>query len=589
VLKNVSHWTVGNLDLTQVGQKPQALDAGNVHGKDVDQDSDRYMKPVVDIRALGPKGSRGCGASCAASYISLENLIVHDGQWNGIYVGAGYANPDAGVSGHVDHLTIRDVEARGNAGAGVDTTGTFEKNTDYELTTVRVLDSYLHDNGGDGLVMGQVENGLIQGNHCAYNGRIRNARVGCWAWDSKDVTIQYNEADHNMTPLADKTASDGGGLDLDMGTVDSTMQYNWSHDNEGEGYLVAGQPLAGYQCCVTTDATVRYNVSERDGSKNGGGITLFGESSRTSVYNNTVYYVPSRTADTQMLSGTGGDLTSFTYANSGSPSSDVANNVFITDGTDNPTSDDTNFWSDGRGTLHFDRNLWYRVEGGLQFHLGKLSVNSWGDWRALGKDAHGENADPKVTGPLGGGPIAYQLRPGSPAIDAAARIPGAPTGMATSDYFGRSARGARYDIGSAELTGECATRQSNASPFAQGRVIPSVHVTSLSGSKEPGGGTATITRGSVVSWQATVVDENGSPAPGVTVYTVVYKPSWDSTYIAAQAPTDSTGRAVFSHLSAVTDPAGAYFISLSDVVPGSMSVDYDSSQNAAWTSTVFLR
>jgi hypothetical protein len=161
--------------------------------------------------------------------------------------------------------------------------------------------------------------------------------------------------------------------------------------------------------------------------------------------------------------------------------------------------------------------------------------------------------------------------------------------MGMSDYFGVSTRGVRYDVGAAELTGNYSTRQSNGTPFGQGSVIPSVHVTSLSVGNQPGGPGATFTRGSVVSWQATVVDENGSPAPGVTVYTVVYKPSWDSTYIAAQATTDSTGRAVFSHLSSVGDPTGSYFISLSDVVPGSMSVYYDSSQNAAWTSTVFLR
>jgi len=76
---------------------------------------------------------------------------------------------------------------------------------------------------------------MLDGNECHHNGRIRNARVGCWTWDSENTTIQFNESHHNMTPLTNNKARDGSGFDLDLGTENGMIQYNWSHDNEGEG------------------------------------------------------------------------------------------------------------------------------------------------------------------------------------------------------------------------------------------------------------------------------------------------------------------------------------------------------------------
>jgi hypothetical protein len=590
VLRNVSGWTVQDLDLTQVGQTPQPLDSTNEHGKDHDPNSDQHMKPVVDVRALGPSGTRNCGASCTDSDITLRNLVVHDGQWDGIYVGAGYSDPDKGVFGYVRHITIQGVESRGNQAAGIDLAGTFTREITYQLSDVAVLDSYVHDNGGDGAVMGQVQRGLIQGNRCAYNGRIRNARVGCWAWDSKGVTIQYNEADHNMTPLEGPAASDGGGLDLDMGAVDSTMQYNWTHDNEGEGYLLEGPaPGEGFQSSTSND-TVRYNVSERDGQKESGGITVVGGVNAAWIYNNTVYHVATRPADTNILSGTGGDLTTLTYGDLGSPVVHVDNNVFLSDGRANPTADDTNFWSDGKATLFFDHNLWDRIEGGVAFHMGGSELTSWAAWQGRGFDAHGENRDPGMTGPLGSGPTGYQLQSGSAAIGLGANLTQAPLGMGDRDYFGTQIpRSGGYDLGALAHTSTPSTRNSNATVAPQVVVSPSVHVASLETTGSSGKPAPGVARGSTVYWQVGVTDANGSPVSGVRVTTVVYSPSWDSIYASVNATTDSTGTARFSHKSANRDPVGSYFFFLSQVVPASASLYYDSSQDAASTNGFSLR
>src|SRR2546425_5869288 len=90
LLLNVQDWTVRNLDLTQHGQTPQALDANNEHGKDADPYSDEYMRAVVHVLGLGPPNDPDCGEGCTVRNIRLENLVVHDGGWNGIYASGGY-------------------------------------------------------------------------------------------------------------------------------------------------------------------------------------------------------------------------------------------------------------------------------------------------------------------------------------------------------------------------------------------------------------------------------------------------------------------------------------------------------------------
>src|SRR5436190_2345522 len=177
MLKNVQNYTVRNLDLTQHGQTPQLIESE--HGKDMDQNSDEYMRAIVHILGLGPVGVIACGEACTVRNITLDSLVVHDGSWNGIYSGAGYYQDKTNTYGYVDNIVVQNVESRNNHKAGVDMTSTYTKSITYDTTNVKVLNSYLHDNGGDGVVLGPVDHGLVDGVHCPYNGTLRNARLGC--------------------------------------------------------------------------------------------------------------------------------------------------------------------------------------------------------------------------------------------------------------------------------------------------------------------------------------------------------------------------------------------------------------------------
>lgn len=97
-------------------------------------------------------------------------------------------------------------------------------------------------NSGDGIVLGSVNGGIIEQSLAYNNGWLCDAENGgpvrIWAYNANNVTIQFNESHHNRTG----GQIDGGGFDLDHNTSRSIVQYNYSHDNEGAGFLLAQSP-----------------------------------------------------------------------------------------------------------------------------------------------------------------------------------------------------------------------------------------------------------------------------------------------------------------------------------------------------------
>jgi hypothetical protein len=119
---------------------------------------------------------------------------------------------------------------------------------------------------------------------------------GVWCWSADHVLMQFNVSHHNRQ---NGKGSDGGGFDLDGATTDSVVQYNYSHDNDGAGVLLA-QFGGAYQSGPFRDNIVRFNLSERDAQRGEyGGITVWGASfndkiERTEIYNNSVYAFPAK-------------------------------------------------------------------------------------------------------------------------------------------------------------------------------------------------------------------------------------------------------------------------------------------------------
>ena len=125
---------------------------------------------------------------------------------------------------------------------------------------------------------------------------------------------------------------DGGGFDLDGGVTNSVLQYNYSHDNDGAGYLVYSYPDAPYTC---RNNTVRYNISQNDGRKHHFGAILVGGDLRdTNIYNNTLYVSPD--CPILLLTNSTTGATPCALILSGGKNTRCFNNIILTIGRSSP-------------------------------------------------------------------------------------------------------------------------------------------------------------------------------------------------------------------------------------------------------------
>lgn len=225
--------------------------------------------------------------------VEITNCEVYGFREFGIIFGG-----ETGNSGYTNVL-IENNKVHDILDVGIFTYGAFSSTkTGYAHSNVTVRNCEVYNikgyakgsHSGNGIVLSDVQHSVIE--HCtAYNSGSGNTftgggPVGIWYWDADDVIIQFNE----VYGMASGSNKDGGGFDLDGGVTNGIMQYNYSHDNEGAGYLIGqftgARPMA--------NITVRYNISQNDASTNGGSIYLFNGQNSLAMkniyaYNNTLY------------------------------------------------------------------------------------------------------------------------------------------------------------------------------------------------------------------------------------------------------------------------------------------------------------
>lgn len=233
-----------------------------------------------------------------SSGIKLKHIRIHRVDVSGFkHSGIHFVAdpPDRSWSGFSD-VRITDVASHNNGDAGINCIGAWNPEQEgYAHADFYVGNCSAYKNAGipgkgshsgNGIVLGQVDGALIE--HCrAYeNGSLNDygggGPVGIWVWDANRVIIQFNESHHNRTG----SRKDGGGFDLDGGMRNSTVQYNYSHDNDGAGYLLA--QFSGARSFYGN--VLRYNVSINDARKNDyGGIHLWSTGANGGITDTTVY------------------------------------------------------------------------------------------------------------------------------------------------------------------------------------------------------------------------------------------------------------------------------------------------------------
>ncbi|QYR18060.1 right-handed parallel beta-helix repeat-containing protein [Corynebacterium glutamicum] len=212
--------------------------------------------------------------------VSIESVEISDSIRNGIII----HGPDAPDYGH-SNLHISDSIVSGTTGI-----------------------SGLETNSGSGIVIGSVQDAVIERNEAFDNGRLSDANegpIGIWTYNSTRVLIRNNRSHDNKSQL-----SDGGGFGFDISTTDSTLESNYSYNNAGPGFLLIAHQGGG----STGGNIVRYNASIGDSSLNAyhGGISVIGGFSEgdyvsqiedTIIHHNTVFPAPSSGAAALKLRG----------------------------------------------------------------------------------------------------------------------------------------------------------------------------------------------------------------------------------------------------------------------------------------------
>jgi hypothetical protein len=197
--------------------------------------------------------------------VAIRNCSAHDNRENGITIW-GYDVPSYTGYAH-QNVYIGYCRAYGNSG---------------------------ESSVGNGIIVSNIDGGIIERSVAHHNGlknKTSRGPVGIWAWRANNIVIRHNESYANSSNTG---GSDGNGFNLDGGMTNSVLEYNYSHGNDGGGFV-----FAQYKDALPFRSNViRYNISENDGRKNYfSGIFVWSADdygiTDSRIYNNTVYTTPS--------------------------------------------------------------------------------------------------------------------------------------------------------------------------------------------------------------------------------------------------------------------------------------------------------
>ncbi len=239
------------------------------------------------------------------SYIHILNNYVHavSGTFSG--VGSGFnANTDpaheGGISVYTKGINDRfdDVLVEGNSSEDNGRQGIAVWDSHWvdgaggvtnAITNLIVRNNVVKDLDGDGILVFGTKGALIERNvssganrSTSSSGNICN--IGIWPTRAYDTVMQYNES---YDTKAGAGGCDSEGYDVDLSSVNTTVQYNYSHDNYGGFILICGgQDQAGSP--YSDGVVVRYNISQNDGV-HGIGFSCSAVAPNINIYNNTMF------------------------------------------------------------------------------------------------------------------------------------------------------------------------------------------------------------------------------------------------------------------------------------------------------------
>lgn len=318
---------------------------------------------AFDIQATGT------GATKGFTDVSISTCTLHSfanvAGGVGIFIQGNTTTSYAHHNFMIDNVTVTQYP-----GDGIDCWG---------INGVTVQNCVIHDGGGH------------TGSTTAFSTQYVNNGV-----------IQSNEI-YNQASATD--GFDADGIDLDLGTSNTVVQYNYVHGNAGCG-IALFQGGAGTIPWVNN--TVRFNITQGNGvgTTNVPGEIAIGASGQIAVTGlaviNNVFY--GTTTNSLLLSGP----TNITGT--------IANNIFYT------TQPTANIVTTASANMKLYGNDYF---GSVKFRYNSVNYASYAAWRTasgmetLAAADVGHTSDPQLTTPGGGtagDATAYKLRTGSPMV-----------------------------------------------------------------------------------------------------------------------------------------------------------------------------
>jgi hypothetical protein len=266
------------------GKEQAALKLFNQQGWEIEQ---------IETTGGDPYGIYIGGDTGRLRHFRLGNAVVHHVTGEVKQKASGLVVVRASGSATLEDVVIDGVIAHHTTQwAGVIVQGASREN---RARDVVVRNTVVHDVFGDGIVLFQVENGLIERSAAWFTGLQPTQTIGTpngiWTWRCRRCTVQHTEGF-----FIDSPGVDAGVYDIDWGCDDNVVQHNYGHD--AQGYCAS---VFGAEKEVTTNSVIRYNVCVNNGrsprlARRQGDFFIStwdgGALDGVRVHNNTFYWNP---------------------------------------------------------------------------------------------------------------------------------------------------------------------------------------------------------------------------------------------------------------------------------------------------------